>query len=86
MQVSAILNIVYFMSVHCIIYNIKHNPPNVKEKSGNFVFIKILRRVSQDKRIIEHNRTKLYTLQQDRKQVSKNQNVFSAWLTEPHSQ
>ena len=33
--------------------------------------IKILRRVSQDKRIIEHNRTKLYTLQQDRKQVSK---------------
>ena len=40
MQVSAILNIVYFMSVHCIIYNIKHNPPNVKEKSGNFVLAK----------------------------------------------
>jgi len=54
---------------------------------GRATGVKILRRVSQDKRIIEHNRTKLYTLQQDHKQVSRQgQNVFSAWLTEPHSQ
>ena len=41
----------------------------------NSYFIEILYRVFQDKQIIEHNRTKLYTLQQDCKQVSKqNQN------------